>query len=459
LLRTLSLLLYLARGQAMVSATEDSTTGSSLFPVPSAKFHSAFNLNTLLRQRSTALAILLVATLLLAGCAVGRAAAEATGAPPLEEARPLDADESSHRPAATERAAASSNQQSGDESSANQSAATEAVGYWLYTGEIEAAEEITLIAEAGSRVIEMEVKEGDPVTAGQLLLRMDTTTLEAQRGHALAALQAAQSQVELLQLHVSEGDIEAARAAVAAAEAAYQALLHGPSEGELVAAQSRLFQAEAALRRAQAAYDQVSWNPLIGTLPESYQLQQAKLDLQAAQAQYDNLTRPVTEEVITQAYAELAAARAALQRLEDGPQVAQIEAAEAEVRLAETELYLAQLQLEKAEVRAPLDAIVAEAYIKVGETPQPGSPVLRLFSPMVKINILVEESRLAKLRTGQPARIRASAFPGQAFEGTVTAIAPQVDPSTRTVRVTIRPTALDTPLAPGMSATVELKPE
>ena len=88
-------------------------------------------------------------------------------------------------------------------------------------------------------------------------------------------------------------------------------------------AQSQLFQAEAAVRRAQAAYDQVSWNPLIAALPESLQLQQATLALESAQAQYDKLVKGATEDVIAGAYAQLASARAQLQRLEDGPEEAQ----------------------------------------------------------------------------------------------------------------------------------------
>src|SRR5690606_3227220 len=132
----------------------------------------------------------------------------------------------------------------------------------------------------------------------------------------LAGLQAAQAQVELLRVKASDADIEAARAEVAAAAATYQRALDGPSEEELTAAQLELLQAEATVRQAQAAYDQVAWNPLIAAMPENLQLQEATLALEVARAQYHNLITATSPDAIARAYAQLAAARAQLRRLE-----------------------------------------------------------------------------------------------------------------------------------------------
>lgn len=346
--------------------------------------------------------------------------------------------------------------QRGSQPQADLSSSTNQAGDWIYTGEIEPEDEVSVVTEVGGSVLEFNVKEGDRLSAGQVILRVDSAVLEAQRAQALAGLQAAQAQVELLQVEASETDIEAARAGVAAADAAYKRALDGPTDEDLTMAQSQVFQAEAAVRRAQAAYDQVKWNPMIAAMPESMQLQQATLALESAQAQYDKLVKGSSEDIIAGAYAQLASARAQLQRLEDGPEEAQVEAAEAQVRQAETALYLAQLQLDKATVRTPIDGIVAQVNLAVGAMALPGSPALRLLSPTVKIVIPVEESRMAQLRIGQAARIQVNAYPGQFFEGQLVAIAPQLDPATRTVRVTVRPNDDVTQLTPGMFATVEL---
>lgn len=401
---------------------------------------------------------LLSTAMLLAGCGFGASAAtpEPFNAPAYEPAQTTSTNEE----AGQENAEASESAAPTDsQAPANQSAVPLASGQWLYTGEIEPVDEVSIISEVSGHVLELNVREGDRVSAGQVLLRVDSTTLEAQRAQALAGLQAAQAQVELLQVQASETDIEAARAGVAAAEAGYQRALDGPTDEDLTMAQSQLYQAEAAVRRAQAAYDQVSWNPLIAALPESLQLQQATLALEAAQAQYDKLVKGATQDVIAGAYAQLASARAQLQRLEEGPEEAQIQAAEAQVRQAETSLYLAQLQLDKATVRAPIDGIVSQVNVAVGAMALPGSPALRLFSPTVKIVIPVEENRMAQLRIGQIAHIQVNAYPNEIFEGTLTAIAPQFDAATRTVRVTVQPTGDSTKLTPGMFATVELVQE
>lgn len=329
----------------------------------------------------------------------------------------------------------------------------------LYTGEIEADDEVPIISEVSGQVLELPIEVGDRVEKGDMLMRVDSTTLEAQRAQALAALEAAQANVDLLLVEADEADIEAARAAVAAADAAYQRALEGPTVEDRTVAEANLRQAEAAVERAQAAYDQVSWNPLIAALPESLQLEQASLALEAAQAQYDKIVKGATADVIASAYAQLASARANLRRLEDGPEAAQIRAAEAQVRQAETALYLAQLQLDKAVIRAPIGGIVARVNTAVGTMTTPGTTVVRLLSPEVKITVRVEESRIGDIQLGQPAMIRASAFPDRVFEGQISLIAPELDPATRTLRVTVRPTESAEGLTPGMYATVELLAE
>jgi multidrug resistance efflux pump len=79
-----------------------------------------------------------------------------------------------------------------------------------------------------------------------------------------------------------------------------------------------------------------------------------------------------------------------------------------------------------------------------------------LLSHAVKITIPVQESRLSQVKVGQRAIIHLDAFPDRTFEGLVAIIAPELDPSTRTVQVTIRPTGDASGLTPGMSSTVEL---
>jgi HlyD family secretion protein len=325
-----------------------------------------------------------------------------------------------------------------------------------YTAEIIPQDQVPVVAEVAGQVLDLSIEVGDRVEAGEVIVRIDSSTLEAQRAQAMAGLEAAKAQLDLLQDEPEDEDIEAARASVTAAEEAYQRALAGPTAEELRMAEAQLRQAEAAVKQAQAAYDQVSWNPLIAALPESMQLEAATLALEAAQAQYDKLVLGATADIIAGAYAQLANARAQLKRLEDGAKPAQIQAAQAQVRQAETALYLAQLQLDKASVRAPISGIVASVNTSAGTMVAPGSPLAVLISPEVEVVIAVEESRLADLSAGQPAVIRVDAYSDRTYDGQIAIIAPTLDPATRTVQVTIRPTGDATDLAPGMFATVAL---
>jgi len=328
-----------------------------------------------------------------------------------------------------------------------------------YNAEIVIEQQVVVVAQVNGQILEMMVDVGSEVKAGDVLARVETTALEAQRAQALAGLDAVKSQQDLLNDAPKEADLEAARAAVAAAGAAYTRAANGPTDEERRLALAQLKQAQAAVTVAQAGYNLVKGNPNIGALPQSLQLQQATLAIEAAQAQYDKLMLGATADVIAGAYAQLANARATLQRLEDGAKAAQVNAAEAQVRAAETTLYLAQLQLNKATITSPIDGVVSRVTTAVGAMAAPGTPVVTLLSQAVKITIAVEEARLSQLQIGQKALIRVDAYPDQTFEGAVAIIAPEIDANTRKVQVTIRPTGDADVLAPGMSATVELVEE
>ncbi len=331
-------------------------------------------------------------------------------------------------------------------------------GSIVYPGDVLAEDKVDVVVEVAGRVLAVNVEVGDSVTAGDVLLEVDRSALEARQAQALAGLEAAQAQLDLLQEAPEESDLEAARASVAAAEAAYQRALEGPTAEDLRAAEAQVRQADAAVAQAQAAYDLVRGQANIGALPQSLQLEQVTLQAEAAHAQYDKLVKGSTADIIAAAYAQISQAQARLDTLERGAKDSQVRAAQAQVRQAETGLYLAQLDLDKATVTAPIDGVIAVVNTAVGAQAAPGAKVFTIQTHAVKIEIAVEEALLSMLRIGQSAQIQVNAYPDRVFEGTVSLIAPSLDAATRTVKVTIRPTGDAAELRPGMYATVELLP-
>lgn len=331
-----------------------------------------------------------------------------------------------------------------------------ASGALRYSGEIAADHQVVVVAETAGMVLDLPLQVGDVITKGALVAQLDTTLLEAQKAQAMVGLEAATAQLALVKLPPDEDDLAAAQAAVNAAGAAYNRANGGLTEEEQRLVLAQLKQAQAAVTVAQAAYNQVKGNPAIGMLPQSLQLQQATIGVEAAQANYDKAVKGATADVIAGAYAQLAGARAQLQRLKEGAKPEQIKAVEAQVKQAEMGVYLAQLQVSKATVKAPVDGVVSRVNSTVGAMAAPGAPLVTLLSPEVKIMIAVEEARLRQLQVGLPVVIRVDAYPDLAFAGAIAIIAPELDPATRTVQVTIRPTEEADVLAPGMFATVEL---
>lgn len=325
-----------------------------------------------------------------------------------------------------------------------------------YSGEIAADHQVIVVAETAGMVLDLPLEIGDIVAKGDLVAQLDTTFLEAQKAQAMVGLEAASAQLALIKTPPDEDDIAAAQAGVAAASAAYARATAGLTEEEKRLVLAQLKQAQAGVTVAQAAYNQVKGNPAIGMLPQSLQLQQATIGLEAAQANYDKAIKGATQDVIAGAYAQLASARAQLQRLLEGAKPEQIKAVEAQVKQAEMGVYLAQLQMSKATVKAPIEGIVSRVNSAMGAMAAPGAPLVTLLAREVKVTVAVEETRMSQLAVGQPAIIYVDAYPDRQFEGTVTIIAPELDPATRTVQVTVQPTTMVSELTPGMSATVEL---
>lgn len=149
---------------------------------------------------------------------------------------------------------------------------------------------ITLPAPAAERIVAMDVREGQPVRAGQPLLRLDPGRTEAEL--AAAKAQARQRRDVLAELEAGPRveNIAQARANVAAADAQaretqayYRRLL--PLQGKSYVAAADLDRARAAagnaqgqLRAAHAALDEL----LHGTRPE--QVAQARANVAAADA-------------------------------------------------------------------------------------------------------------------------------------------------------------------------------
>ena len=108
---------------------------------------------------------------------------------------------------------------------------------------------------------------------------------------------------------------------------------------------------------------------------------------------------------------------------------------------------------------APIDGVVAELSAREGMTVMSGAPLFRINGlRTVWVNAEVRENEVAQVKVGNLVEARAAALPGKVFRGKVSAILPEVNPATRTLkaRVEIANPAAD--LKPGMFAIVNFTP-
>ncbi len=118
---------------------------------------------------------------------------------------------------------------------------------------------------------------------------------------------------------------------------------------------------------------------------------------------------------------------------------------------------LASLELDYTQIRAPIDGVVAERYIKLGNTIKVGDPVFRVtsFEPLVAY-LYVPEREYRQLAPGQPVAIDIDALGGQRIISSVTRVSPVVEPGTGTFKVTIEITDEARRIKPGMFARMSI---
>lgn len=112
---------------------------------------------------------------------------------------------------------------------------------------------------------------------------------------------------------------------------------------------------------------------------------------------------------------------------------------------------LAQLELNYTSIRAPIDGVIAERHIKVGNTITVNSPAFMVtdLDPLLAYLHLPERD-FSKLKADQIARIEVDALPGKIFQAKVARVSPVVDATSGTFKVTVEVPDKSALLKPGM---------
>jgi HlyD family secretion protein len=138
------------------------------------------------------------------------------------------------------------------------------------------------------------------------------------------------------------------------------------------------------------------------------------------------------------------------------------EVAQANVKSAEVTLSRARQNLAYTQIYAPVDGVVVERTVDVGQTVAASLSAPQLFliaNDLSQMQILasVDESDIGAIKEGQPARFTVQAYPNQTFTGKVKKVRLQSKTTENVVNYTVEVAVenRDGKLLPGMTATVE----
>ncbi|MEZ5540581.1 MAG: HlyD family efflux transporter periplasmic adaptor subunit [Pseudomonadota bacterium] len=232
---------------------------------------------------------------------------------------------------------------------------------------------IELTAEAAEPIERIEVREGERVTAGQVILRQDTRRLQAQTDQADALL--AQQEARLAELR------------------------RGPRTELITQARAQLEGAEGTLASARHELDRV--RPLVDKNLLSPQ------DLDRARAAHDS------------ALAARDAAKAVLAERVHGTTAEELDQARAARDAAAAAARALRVSLERLTVQAPADGLIDDLPLEPGERPQAGAVVAVLLAGKAPYaRVYLPEPLRAEVHMGSAATVQVDGI-DQAFRGRV----------------------------------------
>jgi membrane fusion protein (multidrug efflux system) len=313
-------------------------------------------------------------------------------------------------------------------------------------------------ARVRGTVLEVLVRDNQEVAAGAPLVRLDPRDLEVKVHQARAALATAESRLRMAVAGVPMMD-QSTRSQIALAEAAAARAALGIDSAQRVLEErrSRLLARRAAVQVAQsdvvarqadlerAGLDRGRARELLQrTLIARQEFDYADIAyktaaaaLEAAQQRLDGARAEVAQAEAEVASQQVALAQAARQREEAEAGLgdarsrrgevtiksAELASAEAQLVEARATLREAELNLEYTTITAPVGGRVTRRTVEVGQTVQPGQPLLAVVDVgTVWVVANYKETQLTHVRPGQRATISVDTHPGLVLRARVDSI-------------------------------------
>lgn len=249
------------------------------------------------------------------------------------------------------------------------------------TGTIEATE-VDIRSEASGKILALHFDEGDWVKTGDVLAEIDHEKLDIELAQAKAKLAEADAQLTMLIKGLRDKEVERA----------YESLL----ESEVLLKDSKR-----EYTRIQKLYDE------------------KVVDLG---------TRDKTEAAYEASAKRYEVAKKNYEIAVEGSRKEEIQAGKAFKEAAEAQVKLIEKQIEDATTIIPIDGVISERYVELGEFVSIGSLLATVIDlKHVWLMAYVSETNLGKVKLGQVGKVMVDSFPKKEFIGKVTYISPEAE--------------------------------
>ncbi len=303
------------------------------------------------------------------------------------------------------------------------------------SGTLNAVITVQVGSQVSGQIKELLADFNSEVKAGLVIARIDPETFEAKVRQARAELDVARANV-----HIQRAGIERAQKELANAAASLNS-----AKARTEKARVTLVNAKRNLERRRALFQS-------GSVSES-QIDDAQTahDQTLAQMNSDEADERASESMVATREAALKTARA------------QVDYAIEQVRQKEAALYQAEVDLENTFIRSPVDGVVIERAVDIGQTVAATFQAPKLFViaqdlRQMQVETDVDEADIGRVHVGQEAIFTVDAFAGREFHGQVLQVrkAPRVVQNVVTYTVLVSADNSDLRLLPGMTANIQI---
>jgi len=297
----------------------------------------------------------------------------------------------------------------------------------VLTGSVEANKSSTLSTRVSGSIQELLVEEGESVQKGDLIARIDSRDLQAEKNEAQANITQAEASV-----NSARSAYISAQSQKNQAEARVQ-----EAQGQLQEAEAELADAELHQRRMKMLYEN-------GAVSES-RLDEANTRLATAQARIEQIKAN-----IKQAEGGVEQARSQMEEAQSN-----IEQSQARVEQASANLEQNLANLDYGEIKAPFNGVITHEHTQEGAMAGTGQPIVNIqTTDDLEFRVSIPESLLRQISVGETLPIEISGIERE-IDGKVKQIVPTANPRSRsfTAQITLPP---DEQLIPGMFGRLSL---